>query len=74
MWETKLKAIAAFASQFAAGPGETGAQTLDRFREGVELSGRRHGQQIGVRYGEGLVTKEPLAVDDVAALAGRPSI
>jgi bacillithiol biosynthesis deacetylase BshB1 len=74
LWETKLKAIAAFASQFTAGSGETPGQPLDRFREGVELSGRRHGQQIGVRYGEGFVTKEPLAVDDVAALAGGPSI
>jgi bacillithiol biosynthesis deacetylase BshB1 len=70
VWETKLKAIAAFASQFAPGPGETGAQPLDRFREAVELAGRRHGQSIGVRYGEGFVTKEPLAVDDVAGLAG----
>ena len=70
VWETKLKAIAAFASQFTPGPGETGAQPLDRFREAVELAGRRHGQSIGVRYGEGFVTKEPLAVDDVAGLAG----
>ena len=70
VWETKIKAIAAFASQFTPGPGETGAQPLDRFREAVELTGRRHGQQIGVRFGEGFVTKEPLAVDDVAALAG----
>jgi N-acetylglucosamine malate deacetylase 1 len=73
VWETKLKAIAAFASQFTPSPGETGAQPLDRFREAVELAGRRHGQSIGVRYGEGFVTKEPLAVDDVAGLAG-PSI
>jgi bacillithiol biosynthesis deacetylase BshB1 len=74
VWGTKLKAIAAFASQFTPGPGETGAQPLDRFREAVELTGRRHGQQIGVRFGEGFVTKEPLAVDDVAALAGGASI
>jgi hypothetical protein len=43
---------------------------LDRFQDAVELAGRRHGQQIGVRYGEGFVTREPLAVDDVLALAG----
>ena len=73
VWETKLQAIAAFASQFTPGPGETGPQPLDRFREAVELAGRRHGQSIGVRYGEGFVTKEPLAVDDVAGLAG-PSL
>ena len=74
VWETKLKAIAAFASQFTPGPGESGSQPLDRFREAVELAGRRHGQTIGVRYGEGFVTKEPLAIDDVAALAGGSSI
>jgi bacillithiol biosynthesis deacetylase BshB1 len=67
-WEGKLAAIAAFASQFTPAPGETGVLPLDRFREAVELAGRRHGQQIGVRYGEGFVTREPLAVDDVAGL------
>jgi bacillithiol biosynthesis deacetylase BshB1 len=70
VWETKLRAIAAFASQFTPAPGETGTLPLDRFREAVELAGRRHGQRIGVRFGEGFVTREPLAVDDVAALAG----
>jgi len=69
-WDTKLRAIAAFASQFAPAPGEKGALPLNRFREAVELAGRRHGQHIGVRYGEGFVTREPLAVDDVASLAG----
>jgi bacillithiol biosynthesis deacetylase BshB1 len=72
-WETKLRAIAAFASQFTPGPGETDELPLDRFQEAVELAGRRHGQRIGVRYGEGFVTREPLAVDDVAGLAG-PSL
>ncbi len=43
---------------------------LDRFKEAVELAGRRHGQRIGVRYGEGFVTREPLAVDDLLSLAG----
>jgi bacillithiol biosynthesis deacetylase BshB1 len=70
VWDTKLRAIGAFASQFTPAPGETGAQPLDRFREAVELAGRRHGQHIGVRYGEGFVTREPLSVDDVASLAG----
>jgi bacillithiol biosynthesis deacetylase BshB1 len=70
VWETKLSAIAAFASQFTRVPGETGVLPLDRFREAVELAARRHGQQIGVRYGEGFVTREPLAVEDVASLAG----
>jgi bacillithiol biosynthesis deacetylase BshB1 len=70
VWDTKLRAIAAFASQFPPAPGEKGVLPLDRFREAVELSGRRHGQRIGVRYGEGFVTREPLAVDDLLALGG----
>jgi bacillithiol biosynthesis deacetylase BshB1 len=69
-WETKLRAITAFASQFTPAPGERTPLALDRFREAVELSGRRLGQRIGVRYGEGFVTREPLAVDDLLALGG----
>jgi hypothetical protein len=41
---------------------------LDRFREAVELTSRRLGQKIGVKYGEGFVVREPLRVDDVLAL------
>ena len=70
VWDTKLRAIAAFASQFSPAPGEAGVLPLDRFREAVELAGRRHGQHIGVRYGEGFVTREPLAVDDVRPRGG----
>lgn len=70
VWDVKLRAIAAFASQFTPAAGETGVLPLDRFREVVELAARRHGQLIGVRYGEGFVTKEPLAVDDVTKLGG----
>ena len=70
VWEQKVRAISAFASQFTPAPGETGVLPLDRFREAVELAGRRHGQRIGVRYGEGFVTREPLAVADVAGLGG----
>jgi len=74
VWSTKLEAIAAFASQFTPAPGETGPLPLDRYKEAVELAGRRHGQTIGVRYGEGFVTREPIAIEDVAALAGGASI
>jgi bacillithiol biosynthesis deacetylase BshB1 len=70
VWETKMRAIAAFASQFTPAPGETGPLPLDRFQEAVELSARRHGQRIGVRYGEGFVTREPLRVSDLVALGG----
>jgi N-acetylglucosamine malate deacetylase 1 len=70
VWETKLRAIAAFASQFTKAPDETAEQPLDRFRDAVELAGRRHGQRIGVRYGEAFVTREPLLVDDLLSLGG----
>ncbi len=70
-WDVKLRAIAAFASQFTPAPGESGLLPLDRFKDAVELAGRRHGQRIGVRYGEGFVTREPVAVDDLLALGGR---
>jgi bacillithiol biosynthesis deacetylase BshB1 len=67
----KLEAIRAFASQFEASPGETVALPFDRFQQAVELTARRHGQRIGVAYGEGFVTREPLRVDDLAGLEGR---
>jgi bacillithiol biosynthesis deacetylase BshB1 len=70
VWDTKMRAVEAFRSQFTPAAGETGVLPLDRFREAVELAARRHGQRIGVRYGEGFVTREPLAVSDLLALGG----
>jgi bacillithiol biosynthesis deacetylase BshB1 len=70
VWETKVKALAAFASQFAPSAGETIAVPLDRFRRGMELAARRYGQRIGVEFGEGFVTREPLAVADLLSLGG----
>jgi bacillithiol biosynthesis deacetylase BshB1 len=67
-WEKKLAAILAFKSQFVPAENESVAMPFDRFRENVELSARRHGQRIGVRYGEGFVTREPLAVSDLLSL------
>jgi bacillithiol biosynthesis deacetylase BshB1 len=69
VWERKLLAISAFASQFAAAPGEP-RLPLDRFQSAVELAARRHGQRIGVQYGEGFVTREPIQVRDLSALGG----
>ena len=69
VWETKVKAVSAFASQFAQRPGEA-ALPLDRFRQAMELAARRQGQRIGVEYGEGFVTKEPLQIGDLLSLEG----
>jgi bacillithiol biosynthesis deacetylase BshB1 len=68
VWERKMKAVEAFASQFTATPDEPVPLPLDRFRETVELGGRRMGQKIGVPYGEGFVVREPLAIDDLLSL------
>jgi len=70
-WETKMKAVEAFASQFVPGPGETVSLPFDRFRQNAELAGRRHGAKIGVEFGEAFVTREPMVVDDLVALGGR---
>jgi bacillithiol biosynthesis deacetylase BshB1 len=67
-WTTKLRAIQAFASQFTPADGETVRLPFDRFQQAVELTARRHGQRIGVEYGEGFLTREPLRVDDLLAL------
>jgi N-acetylglucosamine malate deacetylase 1 len=67
-FETKMKAIRAFKSQFERGTGERVALPFDRFQEAVELAARRHGQRIGATYGEGFVTREPLRVDDLVSL------
>jgi N-acetylglucosamine malate deacetylase 1 len=67
-WDKKLAAVLAFQSQFTPGSGESVSMPFDRFRENVELSARRHGQRIGVRYGEGFVTREPVAVSDLLSL------
>ena len=69
VWEVKVRAVAAFASQFTPTHDEPVPLPLDRFREMVELAARRMGQKIGVRYGEGFVVREPLRLDDVLTLA-----
>src|SRR4051812_10540759 len=71
VWEQKLRAIRAFESQFTPAPGETVALPFERFQETVELSSRHMGARIGVRYAEAFVTREPLVIDDLAALVGR---
>jgi N-acetylglucosamine malate deacetylase 1 len=71
VWEVKLRAIRAFASQFTKSDGETVPLPFDRFQQAVELAARRQGQRIGVEYGEGFVTREPLQVDDLLTLRGR---
>jgi bacillithiol biosynthesis deacetylase BshB1 len=70
-WETKMKAVQAFASQFTPAPGEAVHLPFERFREYAELAARRHGSRIGVDFGEAFVIKEPMVVDDLLSLQGR---
>jgi N-acetylglucosamine malate deacetylase 1 len=70
-WETKMKAVQAFASQFTPAAGETVNLPFERFRQNAELAARRHGAKIGVDFGEAFVTKEPMVVDDLLALGVR---
>jgi bacillithiol biosynthesis deacetylase BshB1 len=67
VWETKLQALEAFASQFRPPQGDA-PNPLDGFRAAAELSARRAGQRIGVTYGEGFVTREPMRVRDLLTL------
>jgi bacillithiol biosynthesis deacetylase BshB1 len=70
-WDKKLRAVAAYASQFPAQVDNEGASPLDRFQRHMEIAARRQGQRIGSAYGEGFVTREPMAVSDVATLGVR---
>jgi N-acetylglucosamine malate deacetylase 1 len=67
-WDTKMKAIRAFASQFTPDPAESVSLPFDRFQHAVEVAARRQGQRIGVDFGEAFVTRETLQVDDLLSI------
>jgi len=73
-WKTKMKAVAAFKSQFFDSKSKEPKTNLadKKFLEMIEARGKHFGAMIGVSYGEAFVTKQPPRVDDlVAAYAGR---
>lgn len=73
-WKTKMKAIAAFKSQFFNPKSkEPNTNLADRkFLEMIEARGKHFGAMIGASYGEAFVTKLPPRIDDlVAAYSGR---
>ena len=73
-WKTKMRAIAAFKSQFHDPKSKEPKTFIARpeFIELIEARGRHFGELIGAKYGEGFVTKQPPRVDDViAAYRGR---
>ena len=73
-WKTKMRAIAAFKSQFH-NPNSKEPQTFiarPEFIEMIDARGRHFGELIGAKYGEAFVTKQPPRVDDViGAYRGR---
>ncbi len=74
VWKTKMRAIAAFKSQFFDPKSKEPQTVLSRpeFNEMIEARGRHFGAAIGAKYGEAFVTRQPPRVDDViAAYRGR---
>ncbi len=73
-WKTKMRAIAAFKSQFYDPKSKEPSTKLSdqRFLEMIEARGKHFGSLIGVTYGEPFVTRLPPRIDDViGAFAGR---
>ena len=73
-WKTKMRAIAAFKSQFYDPKSKEPPTFIadKKFLEMIEARGRHFGALIGVEYGEAFMTKQPPKVDDViAAYSGR---
>jgi N-acetylglucosamine malate deacetylase 1 len=73
-WKTKMKAVAAFKSQFHDPASKEPATFISdpKFLGMIEARGRHFGALIGTEYGEAFVTKQPPRVDDlIAAYSGR---
>jgi bacillithiol biosynthesis deacetylase BshB1 len=68
VWDTKLRACKAFASQFTPGPSEPVRLPFEHFQRNIELAARRAGQRIGVEMGEGFLVREPMRVADLLEL------
>ena len=71
-WKTKMRAIAAFKSQFHD-PKSKEPQTFisdPRFLQMIDARGGHFGALIGATYGEAFVTKQPPRVDDVIGAYG----
>jgi bacillithiol biosynthesis deacetylase BshB1 len=70
VWERRMAALRAHASQLAGAPGPATDLTQPDFLPEVEARARHFGAMIGARYGEGYRTRGPLAVSDARALLG----
>jgi bacillithiol biosynthesis deacetylase BshB1 len=73
-YETRRRAILAYASQFRPAKSEKRQRVflaIDELDSRMDLLARHYGQMIGVKYGEPFLQKELMAVDDVVALPVR---
>jgi bacillithiol biosynthesis deacetylase BshB1 len=73
-WDTKMKAIAQFKSQFHNPKSKQPETFISKggFLEMIEARGRHFGALIGSPYGEAYVTKQPPKIQDaIAAYSGR---
>ncbi|MGZ7080305.1 MAG: bacillithiol biosynthesis deacetylase BshB1, partial [Thermoanaerobaculia bacterium] len=71
-WNTKMRAIDAFRSQFGKSSEPEIFISNPRFLEMIEARGKHFGAMIGAAYGEAYMTKQPPRIDDVvAAYSGR---
>jgi N-acetylglucosamine malate deacetylase 1 len=73
-FEQRRKAILAFSSQFRPVRGEVKSNVflaIDRLEEEMNQLARHYGQLIGVKYGEGFLTRELMQVEDVVDLPVR---
>ncbi len=68
VWERRVAAIAAHASQLGGGGGPATYLTHPDFLPELEGRARHYGALIGARYGEGYRARGPLAVADARAL------
>ena len=73
-WKTKMRAVAAFKSQFYDPKSKEPATFIasKNFIDMIEARGRHFGALIGKSYGEAFITKQPPQLDDVVrAYEGR---
>jgi bacillithiol biosynthesis deacetylase BshB1 len=70
-YEAKREALACHESQFAATPQAVATRlTSPRFMQLIESRDAQFGAQIGVRFGEGFIVREPLRMPHLLAAAG----
>jgi len=73
-YEKRRRAILAYRSQFRPSKRVRKSQVylpLDELEDRMTLVARRYGQMIGVRHGEGFLTRELMQVENVVDLAVR---